>query len=1176
MNSRKDGREPDEVGPESPVRQLAESFDAGRFESVARFQSLQAGQYWRAQRDIVEEGIDEGTVLLIQSIRWVEEVQHTIILRPHPSKIGKRVYLQVPQEDGTTRRVHFVYDEHRFLLNDFLGLFEFEPDHQRIRAEEVRSVQGRINALQNELLETQSQPALMQAVVEDGLKPEQPKADAGEQAGVSEETPEPGSGANVPALTTRASDEAASLATGTVADAIGSRITSEGVAAMKAVVSREHQIATIKANWIEGKTTAIAEAIMEMTPYYQEQAAAALAHTEDVRSYVTKLLRGIESLDLYVGKDVEVVTVREGASAPRDVPLTFVQRKLLMDEELAVWTDIDQWFDFEKEDLFFDALRMHDGLIEQIFPTQRCVLVMAVTRRYIDYGDKWANNARNDENRKVFLLVRNGMNIHRVFSPVESHLSSARLFPTQDDQERVFRGFDGSEIKFQDVAYTDKLADHERFALHYKRFLLLVCGLDHRLKLFGDFYEGPQSMHFVSMEFQERHCHFLHDDDESRMLPGEDRPTVDAWIEAKNAYMRSGSRVLCNWSEVMNPDTAPGACKASRDRSYGRGFDRRYDPEVPVNVAIVYRDGKSLCVEVKVSGYSYSSHGEREFNCKVNLSKFKDGGRWDHVDLAFLCLDAIEPEELLWYIQHRGSRRNHLTYIRFFKQALKHIERERLSESDSRNRLIQALADGQIGEVSERPAIAGQAVVAWRAANRGKDLPRFEGGVEPEAWKALLDQMYMLAGEGKRRVTEIEAFALASGLEPLRLVLSGGAKLVLYAAAPVEERDDRLEPHAWVHRIGVERGKTKVTEKGRRWTLLPPQAASETTLHEWEGAAEWGRRTTAFSSFERKQQLMTEASRFKEILRPFTKRLSELEFEGELHDWSMVRASMLLHAKYVVSPDMAVPFGLVYFHRSKRVRFLCVGTRRSDGLLARLAPNQNALEQLRTEHVKPYKRKDKGRAEFDKLCSAEGELWGLLDAPVELVENRRGVFSDGSMGDGIEHLSGKQHSPLLSDWFDGWKAEHKDRVSVWLAEGATDADGRLALDGVFGIALPDDYEVVRIREFKLSGKKDLPKYNRWLDLCPGDDEGESRSFWASSGNDREFKLLVNSVTGGNDGIGYSSSQRVFVSRASARAAVGEWVEESFGDECRAVPWAELSDAPAPPDGIERWYVVDDE
>lgn len=71
-------------------------------------------------------------------------------------------------------------------------------------------------------------------------------------------------------------------------------------------------------------------------------------------------------------------------------------------------------------------------------------------------------------------------------------------------------------------------------------------------------------------------------------------------------------------------------------------------------------------------------------------------------------------------------------------------------------------------------------------------------------------------------VEDIAAFARDIGLAPLRLILSGEAT-VLYAAPSPDECDDRLEPHAWVHRITVERGKTKMLEKPALGTPSPPQ-----------------------------------------------------------------------------------------------------------------------------------------------------------------------------------------------------------------------------------------------------------------------------------------------------------------------------------------------------------------
>ncbi len=1135
---------------------------------IDRFQSLQAGQYWRARQAIKESAIEEGVVLLIESIRWVDDAPHTIVLRPHPSMIGKEVTLEQTLSDGRVSTRRTTIREHRFLLNDFLSQFEFEPDHQRIRSEEVRKVQGRINELQEELVATQSNPALLAEVVATGLE-ELAKAQAEKDKKEGKEA----APAPVTALTVQADaiNGPAAIATGTIANAIGSGITTESIATIRAAAQREHQVATIKSKWIQSKTSEIAETITALTPFYAEQAAAALAQTEDVRTYVAKLMQGIESLDLYVGKDVEVTTIQTGESAPRDVPLTFVQKKLMMDEELAVWADVDEWFDFSKENLFFEALCKHEALVNQIFPTQRCVLVMATTRRYIDYGDTWANMSRNAENSKVFLLIRDGGNLYRVLSSVESHLGTARLFPSKNDQDSIFRGFDGSQIKFEDVSYTDKLAAHEKFALHYKRFLLLACGLDHRLKLFGDFYDGPPSFHFVSMAFQEQNCRFLHDDDGAGLLAGEQRMPLKDWILEKNGYLRSGSRVLCKWSEVMNPDTAPGACR--RDSSLGRGFDRKYLPKELMSVAIAYRSGSSICVDTEVSGYSYSIHSERAFNCKVNLTKFHDG-HWSYTDQPYLCLDAVRPEDLHWYIHHRDTRADHISYIRFFKNALRHIQQERQDEQDTRRRLLQALADGNVAAPDEREEIIHQTVIAWRAANRGKSLPKFTGDRVPAEWKSLLDQMYMLAGEGARRITDIEAYVTNElGYAPLRLVLSGNAKLVVYAAPAESERDDRVTPHAWVHQITIERGKTKYLEKSRRWAILPKQAASETTLHQWEGADEWASCTSlSFSSFEHKQKVLALAEQFDASLRQLTEPMSESDYSMLFLQWERARECVLADSKTVMEPRLVIPFGIVTYHKTKETRYIGLECNQPQAILHKLAPTDRARDELRASFIRPFANKEAGRKHFSDSLKWE-DLWQLCEISTAFADGHHGFFTHVYLGAEPHHISKHTIGPLLGDWFADWQKEIKDYGRAWLADGAADASGRLVLDERMGIRLPEDFEPVRLVSIKFipSEKVKSVLFGNWMDICPYiPEERHLHAFWQKEDkNPFSTTALTASVRAKGD-FGYQSSSATLLSPALARARIEK---DAAGAGRRAVPANSLPDAPQPPEGVERWFLV---
>ena len=340
-------------------------------------------------------------------------------------------------------------------MGDFENLFTWEPEARQVRDAELRAVQDRVNALQSELLEAQRDPTAMDEAVEEALREEDAKAAAALPAPEAGEPDAP-----APGLPARPGDgiDVVAMSTGNMVDAVGPGLTREGVERMKAAARREHRIATVRASWIQERTTAIAETIQQMTPFYQEQAAAALAATEEVRDHVAKLVKGIATLDLYVGDGVRVHTIREGGHAPRSEPLTFVQRKLVMAEELAVWTDVDEWFDFDDTELFHRALRENDGLVRQVFPTERCVLVMATTRESVDYkADAYTSAVRNVENKKVFLLVRDGMNVHRVDSPVESHMGTGRLFPTRAEVDAPFRGWDGSKVRFEDVAFTEIL-----------------------------------------------------------------------------------------------------------------------------------------------------------------------------------------------------------------------------------------------------------------------------------------------------------------------------------------------------------------------------------------------------------------------------------------------------------------------------------------------------------------------------------------------------------------------------------------------------------------------------------------------------------------------------------------------------------------------------------------------
>lgn len=1113
-----------------------------KIEKIERFQALQAGHYWRALVNIPVHAIEKDECLLIVSIKWVDNAPHTIVMRAHPSKYDMQIKVEIPKEDGSLRETWVRCGDHDFLLRDFLASFEFEPNHEEIRAKEIQAVQGRVQELQRELVEGQRDQVFMAQIAHDKLA----ESEAAElrRNGASDEQIEE-------ALAHLNTDQGKSVAlvSGSVADAIGTGITTEAIAELRVSVQREGKLAQYKADWITQKSSEIAKTIQAVTPFYQELAAAALASSEDIRSYVVKLLQGIESLDLYVGKDVIVETICKGASAPRSEPLTFVQKKLMVDEELAIWAELDEWFDFSKLDLFFEALESYESLVDQIFPTERCALVMATTRRHIDYGNSATNLVCNAKNASVFIMVRDGENIHRVISPVESHLGTARLFPSLDDQQKIFRGIDGSDIKFDDVRYTKHLERHEAYSLHYKRLLILCCGLDHRLRLFGEFYDGPQDLGFVSLKFQEAHCRFLHDDDGTGLLgDGNTMPSLDAWIADKNEYLRSGSRVLCRWACVMDPDTAPSACKEYRQ---GHGFERRYSPNVERDIVIAYRDGESICVDAQVSGYSYTKDDDRTFMSKVNLSALASS-RWGRsTELAYLCLDAVTPEELQYYIHSRRARQDQVMYIRIFKEALLRLQADRQHERNTRRKLLEALEAGKIASGNSAQQVINQAVIAWRAKNRGAALPDFSGTTVPKGWKQLLDQMYVLAGKGQKQVENVEDFVLGLGYTPLRLVLSGSAKVMVYAAPLPEERDDRLEVHVWVHLIEVASKSTGISEVSRRWALLPSAAASETLMHEWPGAAAWAGKTSMFKSHGHKQTVFDFAlqgpHRLQQICQPMLKEA----FIELLQQWADARRISTDKCDEVTTPIIAIPVGVVRDEYHGGFSYLCAVRETTKGFLYNAAPESEMKDSLVELIASAYMHK--GRVpEYVQEEAKKRNPWSLMLVAEKLRASPYGPFTERGLDVYYQNLGEwKILRPSLDEWLGRYKKRYeKSRIQLWISPQVESESGTV-LDAILDVKLPENYAPteVRIVSYDVEGSK-----GRLVccDIFPADIE--TPAIWTEGQN----KGCCSS-----HGDSFQTLEEAYQYQARNKQPGWVWKRST-----------EIKPSPPVPEGVtERWHLV---
>jgi hypothetical protein len=785
-------------------------------ERLERFQSLEPGTYWRARAKIAtqredwprsEVTIRKGEVLLLLDIEQFEGRPHTAVLKYHP-RAG----------EGT----------HRFLIDDFLAKFDVALDGEDVRAKEVAELQKEVVSLQEELIQAQSNPALIAPTIQEGLaqweakeRLKGPTDDAGRSAG--EDSAEASSA--LPALMLPGGRIRTDIAS-----AIENRVRASDMQALRRTAEREAKIAEIKAGWLTERTEQISRKLSQLTPFFAEKSAVALARTQGVRKYAEEVMKGIESLDLYVGKGVTVETLVDGDDAVFEEPLTIMQRKLLVDEELAAWADVGAQFDFESLEVFDKELARNPSLVNQLLPFPRCVVSIAVRRSDVKYNDAWSNAARNAENRRVFLLVRNGAQVHRVYSAVESHENAERLFPTKEEADGLFQGIDGRTITYRDIAFTRKAEGFERLALHYKRFLILLCGLDHRLQLFGRFYDPAEALSFISRDFQEKHFRFISDDDPSFLL-GSPRPAIREWMQTQNAFLRSGSRVLCYYPSLISPEASP-ACEKARWSNGREYIDVLAKPRLTAETKIAYRDGNEICVDVEVERRGYGDYTQPYFNARVSLTKAERDA-----DFPYLCLDAVKATDVEAYVFDRASRVRHIEYMRLLKTAAASLREEERLEAPARAYMRQALLDGKVATEANADDLVAESVRMWRASNRGAPLPNAD---DRKALEPLLNYIHSTHVRPDDLLSRVEAFATERGLKPLRVVLTGKDRLGLYAEVPEAERDERICNWRWTTRLSLKASGTKVAETSSRLAWLTQAGdAAERVLKDWPEGAPW-------------------------------------------------------------------------------------------------------------------------------------------------------------------------------------------------------------------------------------------------------------------------------------------------------------------------------------------------
>ena len=491
--------------------------------------------------------------------------------------------------------------------------------------------------------------------------------------------------------------------------------------------------------------------------------------------------------------------------------------------------------------------------------------------------------------------------------------------------------------------------------MHYKRFLILFAGLDQQKKLFGDFYSENESNKFISLAFQAKHFRLISDVTGEKLLPLEKQLSLAEWVRAKNAYLRSGSRVFGLWAEQIDEHTAPACMRRSGGYRSNEPY-LAYRPVEQQSLEIAFASGHQLFVKIRVSGDTHQ-YKTKSFDAKVQLirSPFAD-------TFTYLCLDAVTSEELRYYIYNREARSQHLRYIRLFKAALAHLDGENTRAAKVYEQLASAIAEQQLplNGFANQAELLDSAIRSWRAIHRGREIAKLDG----EESNELLTHCFFLS-----RSEEYWTDRLSLNADSfLQLTITGKNQILLYTIP--DKIDNRIFPQRFVecHELKLTR-KGGVTRKFLGLRHIFRQTLTETTLLKSPRTGDWAVSHPDPLSPIEKANLFTAMEFSAELLR--SQKLSDETVEslfGKIREFEKKH-----NQRFVQNPSFIIP--LAAYCPGSVVRILAARCSAIPALI-QFSTNTDTKKRLADWFTRRYSYKPTALAHL-----SSGTSWTLISIP---------------------------------------------------------------------------------------------------------------------------------------------------------------------------------------------------
>lgn len=559
---------------------------------------------------------------------------------------------------------------------------------------------------------------------------------------------------------------------------------------------------------------------------------------------VRRMEEGIWTVNLYLGRDEQITTLRDGEPADASEPIVARQMVLAMDEEALVSAE-EGGIDFRDIDKFDEWLLASPDHLDQVLPETRGVVVLTPRAKGKEYvEDPWTNAELNKENFTSYWLIRNGEKVYRM---VTDFNCGKTLVPLQDEFtsffERERHDYDlGERVKEPLKPGSSEWMKAEKAASarqrHYMRVALIMQGLIERTTVFHPLPAADIS--FLGPEAYDAGYVRIVTDAEKALTTGKE--TFRDWQTRLNAELRTGMRIVGNFR---------GEGWRSVDEAYDYAGKKRYGehsrrgpataPDPPSNVVMTIEkrknDGGLVCFYDRTDkkrvkrwvpdegrpGWGWERYVEEDYKTRASVTIYP-------TDRFILPFDLVDIPTMESFMGNRIDRAEYLDMVPTIKAAIAAKQEEFDLEKPFRMLIRGQAASGEVISEEEVASL----VDWWKISNRWH-RPLVAPDQETQA-KALL----AMKAEYRRRQQDGATAVAQAGIE--EKMLAGLKANHPEALVIARKRDGKflvLEPaddgNVFVHRhtYGL-----RSSVKREEWVLPGPTKAWR-VLYEHKRWADW-------------------------------------------------------------------------------------------------------------------------------------------------------------------------------------------------------------------------------------------------------------------------------------------------------------------------------------------------